>query len=94
MASLVGRVNGFVVIFRNISCITANLILYNISNSFHKTSEYIITSFAPFSEKELFHSKQNLPTLPFEAVIELCHLKFALIHFHILFLQIISSTKS
>ena len=60
---------------------------------FYKMSEYINTSLSPLPGNELNLYKQNLPMLPSEALIELCHLLFALIHFRIIFLQNISSTK-
>ena len=64
------------------------------SISFYKMSGYVNTSLSPLSENELYLYKQNLPMLPSEALIEVCHLLFALIQFRIIFLQIIKSEKS
>ena len=64
------------------------------SISFYKMSEYTNTSLSPFSEIELYLYKQNLPMLPSEALMVLCHLLFALSNFRIIFLQNFSSIKS
>ena len=64
------------------------------SSSFYKMSEYVNTSLSPFSETEVYLYKQNLPMLPSESMMEIHHLIFAVIHFLIIFLQNISSTKS